>query len=262
MLRRTAVLLIAVLIVSTVSFVMALEDTSSSGYTGYSSRERRATDPYSRVQYFGYDYVRPLTNYGSKGPRLTTQGAKGDSGAAFTLDTSDFSSRGRDPSRISNFDPGMKGSDRVDIVVNLFPAEVVNQVVAGISTISKGTVRVLSQGNQYGSGSSSPYRSVEVYLQSRNLPPLGSENYYEVWLVDTSSGYPISLGLMESGIGSTAQLRFQLNGELKGDAIMVTVEPFPDIDPRPTENVVLYGEIGQTRKQVNMPASFAMVMAR
>lgn len=223
------------------------------GYSGYSGTERRLNDPYTRYSYFGENYTKSLVNYGSKGPvyTQTTTGAKSAYSGVFNLDTNAYYARARDPSRISNWDPNVRGFSQLDATVTLLPYDVVGYEENEVPRGPRGTAKVLSRGDAYGAGLNTRLARSQVFVQTIDLPPIPSYEAYEVWLVDEESGYSLSVGLLKTGGKFTAQLSHAMSRSLAGfDAVMVTREQYPDIDPTPGE-VVLFGYMEQSRAVVN-----------
>ncbi len=238
-------------------------DYNIDGYSGQVARERRQYDPYSRERYFGIDYNREFVNFGSKGPtdRLIKTGAKSGFSSVFNLDTNTLSNRGRDPSKISNWDPGMLGFARLDASIDLLPYSPVEEVAAHEAILAKGTARILSTGNQYGAGLNKPYPRSQIFVQAINLPPVGESEIYQAWLLDAETEYPLSVGLMKAGAGITgagytSELIFEIRRLVHMfDYVMITREPFPDSDPGPGE-VILFGRIDPARTRLATPTSF------
>lgn len=223
------------------------------GYSGEPARERRLTiAPFSRELYFGYGYNRAYVNYGSKGPtyRSTNTGAKSANSAVFNLDTNEYSTRGRDPSKISNWDPGVLGYARIDRSVSLYAYDPTGISFNFDESISRGTARITSFGNAYGAGYNQPYPTTQILVQTKNLPPVDQDYVYEVWLQDKESEYSITLGLIKNGLDPNGQLVTVIPRLVdQYDYVLVTKEPFPDIDPGPGEIVVM-GQINPSRTEV------------
>ncbi len=220
------------------------------GYTGETARARRGYDPLSREQYFGTDYIREFTNFGSKGPtsRIQLTGAKSAYSGVFNLDTNSFVNRGRDPSRISNWDPNVKGQSRLDVSVDLLPYDPVDLQLANQALYTKGTMRIVSEGQAYGSGQNTAEPRTRILVQTRGMEPRGQDKFYEVWLVDDETEYALSIGLIKSGIQNTGQLSFEMNRMVDMfEAVMVTAEPYVDNTPGPDGDIVLYGRIDEAR---------------
>lgn len=241
------------LVLTTVS---ALYGISYDTYSGQAARERRSTfDPYSRERYFGEGHVQTFGGFGSKGPvtgTLVGTGKKSAYSGTFNLDTDEFWRRSRSPGRISNWDPRVRGFSRMDVAVPLYPYSFVERdyptgAATGINHLSKGTARVLSLSNSFNSAFYTREQG-NVHMKLRELPPVSKEELFEAWLVDDDSEYFLSMGLFNTGISGTASVDFSINRPLIGyDRIVVTKEVFPDRDPRPSNNVVLVGEIETPR---------------
>ena len=253
------VLVVSLLAATVFASVQDLQyyDANVDSYTGQLARDRRIFDPYSRERYFGEGYTPTFVNYGMKGPtsRVTNTGAKSAFSSIFNLDTNTFSNRGRDPSYISNFDPRIRGYNRLDRYVDLLPYNPVDQELVGTgAVIAKGTARILSTGDEYGAGLNKPYPRTQFFLQTQNLPPIGDGEIYEAWLQDDDTEYAMSLGVLKSGIGLTSQLRWE-NSRLvyMFENVLVTKESYPDLDPGPGE-IVLFGTIDKPRVD-NMPST-------
>lgn len=238
--------------------VSALYGISYDTYSGQAARERRAYyDPYSRERYFGENHVQTFGGFGSKGPvtgTLTNTGAKSAYSGTFNLDTDEFWHSFRGPSRVGANDPGMRGFDRMDKVVRLYPYTFVQRDYpvgdpSSINHLSKATARVQSLSNSFYSAYKDRPQGI-VMMKIRELPPLSSEELYEAWIVDEDSGYPLSMGLFKTGIQGTASFDFEIRRPLMGfDTLVVTREPFPDYDPRPSNDIILVGFIEPPREQ-------------
>jgi len=229
---------------------LAIHDAAYGGYTGQTARERRIDDPFSRQQYFGENYYRPFSNFGSKGPteRILYTGSKSAYSASFNLDTNSFSNRGRNPGTISNYDPRIRGFSRVDRAIKLLPFSPVSQEFGGIPFTGRGTARLISVGQAYGATLNKAEPRSQFWIQLRNLPPPGESQIYEVWLYDKESEYSLTFGLLKSNLELTASKFFEIKRDTAPfDSVIVTLEPFPDYDPSPSE-IVLIGDIQPTRR--------------
>jgi len=96
--------------------------------------------------------------------------------------------------------------------------------------------------------------NAQVLVDTKNLPDLGKDEIYEVWLVDNESGYKLSIGLIDSNPSGNGKLTYQINSylpipglitkaERTYDVVIITKEPFPDSDPNPSSNIILEGAI-------------------
>lgn len=241
----------AILVMSSVS---ALYGISYDTYSGQAARERRAVfDPYSRDRYFGEGYIQPLGGFGMKGPvtgTLTNTGAKSAYSGMFNLDTAEFWRRSR--ARSSYFDPSMRGFSRLDVPVYMYPFSFLEREYPEANMVdrnhlSKATARVLSLSNNYNSAFRKRPVS-EIYMKIRELAPLNRDKLYEAWLIDDESEYFLSLGLFNVGIAGTGSHDFSISRPIVGfDRVAITVEPFPDYDPRPSGEYALVGRIPHSR---------------
>lgn len=246
---RFAIPIIIILIFATVAFAY---EGGWGGYSGIVGRMRRLQDPFSRQNYFGENYSSQLINLGSRGPsyRLLNTGSKSAFSSVFNLDTNAFYAQARNPGRISNFDPGMRGYAQVDLVADLLPYDAQALEMFNKDVSPHGTVHVLSRGDRNGAGLNRPYPRSQVFVQVKNLPPLDGSMAYECWLVDEETGYPLSVGLLKANAKLTSELFFEIYRSTAGfEGFMITKEPFPDRDPKPNE-VVLFGYLGGNRDVV------------
>jgi hypothetical protein len=255
------------------SSVSAIYGISYDSYGGQASAQRRAVwDPFSRENYFPQNYVPPLGGFGMKGPvtgTLVNTGAKSAYGGAFNLDTAEFWRRGRSPSRISNWDPNIRGFARIDVPVKLHPPgyEITTRVYPSTDTIyhqAEGTARVLSLSNVINSAFHDRPQGT-VYMKIRGLPVVGENHRYRAWLYDTETNFWQSMGAMDvrGQISSTLSHDWEIWRPIwMYDWIYVTREPFPDTDPRPSEEVVLEGEIEKPRSALYTQGYLAGVMIR
>ncbi len=251
--------MIALFLVATVAAVhdYAVIVQNQGGYSGQLARERRADDPYSRGLYFGMNYDRQFQNFGSKGPtsRITDTGAKSAFSSVFNIDTNTYSNQGRNPGKISNYDPNIRGYARVDKVVDLLPYE--STQIIDVPVVSKGTARLLSFGNEYGAGLNQAYPKTQVFIHMKDILPLGEDQIYEAWLVDEQTGYTMSLGLMKSGISLTSSLSYESRKKIDNyEVLMVTREAYPDIYPGPSSEIVFFSIIDPSRDEVRTPTSY------
>ncbi|RMD57637.1 anti-sigma factor [Candidatus Woesearchaeota archaeon] len=260
MMRFAVLGIIALIVILTVSAIPNNADIPiPAGYSGFDARERRIqTTPYSRAFQFGDLYRKDLVTFGSKGPnsRLLLTGAKSAFSGVFNLDTNAFFNQGRNPSRISNSDPRMRGFSRVDVSVPLEPLNVVlyeNSVAA-----PRGTARLVQRGgNEWGSSNLDDFES-QIFIQATDLPTIGNDEVYEAWLFDDETEYAMSLGILEFGSQKlTATLVFNIQRLITPfDAVMITREPLIDEDPTPGE-IILYGQIPKGRTQLPVPTTYA-----
>jgi hypothetical protein len=195
----------------------------------------------------GTEYTWPLETHGRKGAttgRYSNFGFKGTTSTSSNIAWNSYISRGRDPSKISNNDPRMRGYSIKDVVVDLEPVDKEWVFQNNIITRSKGTARIISD---YGDVKGYDPARTRVYLRVRDLPPLDNENIYQVWLVDLDTGYPLSIGMINPPIVGIAELSIDVPmSAFIYDTLVITVEPFPDSDLHPGKPIMA-GDIPQTR---------------
>ncbi len=266
--KKLAVSILILMLVST-TVVLAIHEVFNAGqppfegYSGERARIRRLYDPFSRDRNFGDDSYKPYSNYGQKGPtyRATNTGFKSAYSGVFNLDTNAFRPQGRNPGRISNWDPRMRGYNTVDVSVNLLPFYPVEQVISPLETYMRGTARIVGRGDFYGAGLNNPFPRTQVFIEAINLPPIEPNQAYEAWLVDEDSGYAMNLGVLEVvtelTVGLVYENRFFAN---YFESVMITKEAFPDSDPSPGE-IVLLGELPVVR-EIETPTSFVFQRLR
>ncbi len=254
------VLIIALFLVSIVAALPTFQvyDNNIDSYGGQIARDRRIFDPYTRDRYFGADYYRPYQNFGQKGPTnmLLNTGAKSAYSSVFNLDTNSMTNEGRNPGKISNWDPKVRGYPRLDKSVSLLPYDPVEQSFAQTPVLAQGTARLLSIGDVYGSGMDKPFPQTQIQIVLQNLPPADDNEIYEAWLLDDQSGYALNLGIMKSAAKTTAELLFTIPRQVyMFEHVIITKEPFPDEDPRPGE-IILAGNIDPARSQLTINPSY------
>jgi len=89
-----------------------------------------------------------------------------------------------------------------------------------------------------------------IIIDTKNLPKLKKNSkgtlteVYEAWLVDTHSGYKLSIGLFETDKNNQGTLAFKTRAYFtEYDKVVITKESFPDPDPSPSSTIVLSGDI-------------------
>lgn len=85
-----------------------------------------------------------------------------------------------------------------------------------------------------------------VVLEAKGLPVLDQDNVYEAWLVDRDIDLKISIGTFRVDENGNYILDVNIVKEdiLDTDAVMITLEPVPDVDSGPSDEVVLQGDTG------------------
>ncbi len=227
--------IVVLLLVSSIAFAIQTGYTSETRYT-VSPGPTVARDIVFSSNRYGQSYFWPYGGFGAKSASRGSFGMKGAEEGASVLATNAYIPRGRDPTKISNYYASARGYHIVDEYVELGTADLTLISRPQINGTPNGYARVISI-----AGADSPIPGGTVYLRTRNLPPLAPEYLYEAWLVDEDSGYSMSMGLFQpAGIGRVTSLDYEVITPLwPFDSIMVTVEPFPDMNPSPGPIVVI-----------------------
>ena len=97
----------------------------------------------------------------------------------------------------------------------------------------------------------------EVLIHTKDIEPSYNDNtFYEGWLFDSKTGYRTSLGVFKAVFGGVGALTYKITTYLDGfDYVLITKEPKNDQDPRPSDEIVLIGEI-QTPAQYVRPFTY------
>ncbi len=223
------------------SFAIAQQDEFLGGY---SQVVRRFYDPFNRQVFFGQDYTKPYTSYGLKGASsgkgaAGAYGSKGTGIVGSPLAYTSVTRYGRNPGHISRVSASVRGHKTVDRIVYLESQTVSYIIKNDIPYVPKGFARIISNIQETQS-----YPTGSVVLEISDLPPLDVEEVYEAWLVDPDSGYHMSIGLLNPGIGKLSRLTYDISYNLEAfKEIRVTQEFFPDLDPSPNGEVILIGII-------------------
>ena len=211
---------------------------------------------------FGEDFTAPVGWTGIKystGTRQTLDGFKGATDIQSNLPYNEFIIQGRNPERISNWDPRMRGYTIMDQFVKLTAVETPyydDQGKKMLPNVAEGAARIVSDRDSWREQYSYMPRT-SIYLRVGYLPELSDYELYEAWLVDEDTGYALSIGrVIPPGTGQLSDLRFNINNyAYTYDYIMVTKERFPEYRKRgPLGDVILLGEIPQVR-EATMPLS-------
>ncbi|MEM3154517.1 MAG: hypothetical protein QW165_03045 [Candidatus Woesearchaeota archaeon] len=258
--KLSGIILVALLLLGTVFAIHDYQvyDQNVDSYTGQIARDRRIYDPYTRQRYFGVDYQRQFVNFGAKGPtdRLMLSGRKSAFSSVFNLDSNSLSNQGRDPAKISNWDPKVRGYPRLDRSVELLPYNPLGAVLGPQKTIARGTARLYSTGNEYGAGLNKPSPRTQIFIQGINLEPLGKNEIYMAWLYDAESEYAWNIGVLKGTTPLTLQLVTEFRRQAHMfDEVWITKEPFPSDDPTP-HTIVLVGTINPARTETSTPPNY------
>ena len=236
---KKAIFIITVLVLSAIVIAVHTPETRY----GVNPRETE-----QRTIYFGENYQKPLGGFGLKGASRGNFGFKGSSSVEQTFPYNAFIARGRDPSRISNFDPNIRGFTSRNVYIELEPIQYSLIYQGGLPTSAKGAARLISE-IPHNIG---PPRGT-VKLQVRDLPPIARDEILQAWLGDEKTGFFLPIGSIRPVTYGVTSLDFEIQDFLHMyDVIMVTKEPFPDYDLFPSDDVVLIGDIPQTR--IKQPA--------
>lgn len=193
---------------------------------------------------FEQGYVKPFGGFGMKGASRGNFGFKGEEEGASNLATNSFLNRGRNPGSISRYYASARGYQWINNYVRLGSIDIPMTMRPQINGTPQGHARVLS-----GRRKDVTPTEATVYLRTLDLPPIGPEYVYEGWVIDEDTGYSLSLGIFQSkSIGRTGRLDWTATIPLDPfESIAVTVEPFPDEDPRPG-TVILTGSIHENMR--------------
>ncbi len=237
---KQALFILSILVVSAVVIAVHTPETRYSV---------QPAETEQRTIYFGEDYQRPLGGFGFKGASRGNFGSKGSTSVAQTFPYNSFIARGRDPSRISNYDPNIRGFTRKNVYIELEPITYGTILQGGLPTSTRGAARLVSE-IPYNTG---PPRGT-VALQIRDVPPIEDNEILQVWLVDEDAGggqgYALPIGSLRPVTYGISSLKFEIQDFLHMyDTIMVTQELANDPDLFPSDNVVLIGSIPRTRSE-------------
>lgn len=157
----------------------------------------------------------------------------------------------RSVKRITNYDPRVQPTGWEDTVTMSPPTA---QPIVGRGYSERrptGTARISSNSvlNQ-----ASPQGGVTIKVKGI-VPTYTQDKKYEGWLVDEDTGYWLSIGVFgtdefgngrlnqATAIGGMPEMHKLYHSLDLYDGIAVTLERYPDSDPRPSGNVALYGKI-------------------
>ncbi|MBW3004572.1 hypothetical protein KY310_01965 [Candidatus Woesearchaeota archaeon] len=140
---------------------------------------------------------------------------------------------------------------RIDQTVYLAPPDGWEEYERGYPPYApRGTARIYS--------SQSRSNAVgEVIISTKDIEPSYNDNTVnEAWLYDIDTGYRTSLGVFKSIFGGVGALTYKITTYLDGyDYVIITKEPKNDVDPRPSDDIILIGEI-QTPAQYVRPFTY------
>ena len=104
----------------------------------------------------------------------------------------------------------------------------------------RGTARIQSVRSVY-----KPHARVEIQIKDVR-PSYYDNTVYQAWLYDEDTGYMFNLGIFQAIEGNNAKTRYW--GSHYFDAyeyVIITREPYNDIDPRPSDDEILIGKLPQ-----------------
>lgn len=112
------------------------------------------------------------------------------------------------------------------------------------SIVLLGLVQFVGAGT---AGASNKFQTTVVTLTFDNLEDLGADFVYEGWAI--IDGAPVSTGTFTvDAKGKLSQRNFTVAARPKKiDAIVVTIEPYPDPDPAPSATHILAGDVNKRR---------------
>ena len=143
------------------------------------------------------------------------------------------------PQRFTDYDTRVQRPFRISQTVYLLPPGGQKPYEKGFAPYApRGTARIYSsQARAYATG--------EVIIKTKDLEPSYKKNMLrEGWLYDSKTGYRTSMGKFKTIFGGVGSLTYHVNTYLDGyDYIIITEEPPIDPDPRPSETILLMGEI-------------------
>lgn len=167
--------------------------------------------------------------------------------------------------RVTNFDPRVQNYGW-ETIVYLEPP--VNKPIIGRGYSDRrpqGTARVSS--NQW-YNTRAPQGGVTIKVKEMDSADAAysGDKKYEGWLVDEDSGYWLSVGVFSTDhfgngrlntatapIGTMPEKQKLFHSLDLYDSVAVTLELYPDSDPRPSVNVALYGKISKPKFVVPKP---------
>lgn len=141
-------------------------------------------------------------------------------------------------------DPGT--GEQKELNIDLFPPEVFEytsifsmfayDIGTKYNTVEEGSFSVESSASRYKNRMSGSITTLNIeYLKTY-------DEIYEAWLVDLDTGYQLSLGLFTVDQDGGARFSFASDNYVNPyDMVVITKEPYPDDDPRPSGDVVLLG---------------------
>lgn len=164
------------------------------------------------------------------------------------LKPEDIKFREGGPQRLNEYfyDPRVQ-TFKQDIWVYLAPPEPPIFATGQPPFYPRGTARLQSMRSPY-------YPAGTIYLKVKDLRPSDYDStYYQVWLLDSESGYYLNLGMFDTIGGGVGAMELSVQNYFDAyDFVVITREPRNDQDPRPSQDVALIGKI--TKQQYYVPS--------
>lgn len=140
--------------------------------------------------------------------------------------------------------------EQKELNIGLFPPEVFEYTsIFSMAAYDIGTkYNTVKEGSFSVESSQSRYKNrMSGMVSTQNIEYLKNDEMYEAWLVDLDTGYQLSLGLFMVDQGGAVRFSFGSDNYVNSyDLVVITKEPFPDDDPRPSGDVVLLGYFDTT----------------
>lgn len=146
---------------------------------------------------------------------------------------------------------GTQTGESKELNIDIFPPEIFEYTsIYSMFAYDIGTkYNIVEEGTFSVESSRSRYKNrMSGVITTYNVEYLSTyDEIYEVWLVDLDTGYQLSLGLFTVDQSGSARFRFASDAYINPyDMVVITKEPYPDDDPRPSGDVVLLGYFDTT----------------
>jgi len=152
------------------------------------------------------------------------------------------------PRRVVDYDPRVTGYLKIEEIVYLEPLDGPANIRGYPPYAPRGTARFNTARSRY-------YPRGQVIIKVKDVPTSYSDgSAYEGWVYDEDSGYYLSLGIFKAIQGGVGVLYYRATNYLDHyDYVVITREPYPDTDPSPSDDIVLYGLIEKPRQYIDSP---------
>jgi hypothetical protein len=165
------------------------------------------------------------------------------------LQPEDIKFRAGGPQRYNEYfyDPRVQ-TQKYDVTVHMTPQEAPIFARGYPAYYPRGTARVQTVRSPYKSSSS-------VHIQTKDLRPSWQDStFYQGWLYNSKSGATLNMGQFEAINGGVGELIYSGTADLfPYDTVFISREPRPDADPRPSDDIVLNGQIDYGAYQYYAP---------